>query len=100
MMTLRERARVFKALGHPARLAIAERLGAGSCCVCDLQQLVELRELSGPSVSQHLLVLKSAGVIADEKRGIRIYYRLRMPCITEISLCVCKKELAREIAAT
>jgi ArsR family transcriptional regulator len=100
MLALRERAKVFKALGHPARLAIAERLGVGACCVCDLQKLLELRELSGPSVSQHLLVLKSAGVIAPEKRGIRIYYRLRMPCVTEISLCVCQKELARETSTS
>lgn len=98
MMTLRERAGVFKALGHPVRLAVAERLHGGARCVCELQELPELRELSGASVSQHLMVLKTAGVIADERRGTRIFYRLRMPCVAEISLCVCGKELARERA--
>ena len=87
-MTLRERATIFKALGHPVRLAMVDRLAAGECCVCELLELTEFRTLSGPSVSQHLLVLKSAGVIADEKRGKRIYYRLLMPCVAEISLCV------------
>lgn len=87
-MDLRERAAVFKALGHPARLAIVERLAKGECCVCELLALTEFEELSGPTVSQHLLVLKSAGVIADEKRGKRIFYRLVMPCVAGISLCV------------
>ncbi len=87
-MTLRERATVFKALGHPVRLAMVDRLAAGECCVCELLELTEFRKLSGPTVSQHLLVLKSAGVIADEKRGKRIFYRLRMACVAEISLCV------------
>lgn len=79
---------VYKALGHPARLAIVERLAEGECCVCELLRPTEFRRLSGPTVSQHLLVLRNAGVIADEKRGKKIFYRLRMPCVAEISLCV------------
>ncbi|MCB1132134.1 MAG: winged helix-turn-helix transcriptional regulator, partial [Verrucomicrobiae bacterium] len=55
-MTLRERAMVFKALGHPARLEVVERLAEGECCVCLLMELPELKKLSGPTVSQHLLV--------------------------------------------
>ena len=46
-MTLRERAAVFKALGHPARLAVVERLAAGECCVCELLEGTEFRKLSG-----------------------------------------------------
>ncbi len=87
-MTLRERAAVFKALGHPARLAIVDRLAQGERCVCELLKPTEFSQLSGPTVSQHLLVLKNAGVIADEKRGKKIFYRLMMPCVLEISLCV------------
>ncbi len=93
-MTLRERATVFKALGHPARLAMVERLGMGECCVCELME-AEMggpRKLSGPTISQHLLVLKNAGVITDEKRGKRIFYRLLMPCVAQISLCVSELE--------
>lgn len=87
-MTLRERATVFKALGHPARLAMVERLGQGECCVCILMEMPDLPKLSGPTISQHLLVLKKAGIVADEKRGKRIFYRLLMPCVSDISLCV------------
>jgi ArsR family transcriptional regulator len=53
-----------------------------------LLEPTEYSGLSGPTVSQHLLVLKSAGVISDEKRGKRIFYRLVMPCVSGISLCV------------
>lgn len=89
-MTLSERATVFKALGHPARLAVVERLARGECCVCELMEL-EMdtpRRLSGPTISQHLLVLKSAGIVADEKRGKKVFYRLLMPCLANISICV------------
>jgi len=91
-MTLKQRSLVFKALGHPARLAVVERLGMGECCVCELLEDTEFRKLSAPTVSQHLLVLKNAGVISDEKRGKKIFYQLRMPCVAGISLCVGKRE--------
>lgn len=100
-MILQERATVFKALGHPARLAMVERLGQGECCVCELMDL-EMgapHKLSGPTISQHLLVLKNAGVIANEKRGQRIFYRLRMPCVAGISLCV-RESTAEKSRAT
>ena len=78
-MTLRQRAVVFKALGHIARLAVVERLALGECCVYELMELTELSGLSGHTVSQHLLVLKAAGVISDKKRGQRVFYRLLTP---------------------
>ncbi len=94
-MELRQRAAVFKALGHPARLAMVERLGRGECCVCELLAGTEFQKLSAPTVSQHLLVLKGAGVIAEEeKRGKKIFYHLLMPCVSEISLCVKEREMA------
>jgi ArsR family transcriptional regulator len=86
-MSLQDRARVFKALGHPARLAVVEKLAGGESCVYELMRLAELSKLSGPTISQHLLVLKATGIIADEKRGKRIFYRLVMPCVARISVC-------------
>ncbi|MGD9420472.1 MAG: ArsR/SmtB family transcription factor [Verrucomicrobiota bacterium JB025] len=83
-----ERALVFKALGHPARLAVVERLGEGESCVCDLQELPELEKLSGPTVSQHLLVLKGAGLVADRREGRKLYYRLLMPCVLRVFDCL------------
>jgi ArsR family transcriptional regulator len=95
-MDLRQRAAVFKALGHPARLAMVDRLAAGECCVCVLMEMENLPKLSGPTVSQHLIVLKNAGIVADEKRGKKVFYRLLMPCVSEISLCVRERETAAQ----
>ncbi len=40
------------------------------------------------TVSKHLSVLKSAGIVADEKRGQQVYYRLKMPCVLRFFDCV------------
>jgi ArsR family transcriptional regulator len=85
----RIRAAVFKALGHPARLHIVEELAAGERCVCDL---VDLVGLGWSAVSRHLAVLKQAGVLEDEKRGLQVFYRLAPPgvgsCTDRLSLNV------------
>lgn len=90
-MTVRERSKIFKALGHPARLAVVERLAEGECCVCELLEGSEFSKLSGATVSQHLLVLKTAGIIADERRGKQIFYQLLIPCVANLTLCLEKK---------
>lgn len=74
-------------------MAMVDRLAEGECCVCSLMEMAEWpKKLSGPTVSQHLFVLKNAGIIADEKRGKRVFYRLLMPCVAGISLCVKERE--------
>jgi len=80
-----QRAAVFKALGHPARLHIVEELAAGERCVCDL---VELVGLGWSAVSRHLAVLKAAGVLEDEKRGLQVFYRLALPCVKSFTDCL------------
>ena len=40
------------------------------------------------TVSKHLSVLKGAGIIQDEKRGLQVYYRLKMPCVLRFFDCV------------
>ena len=89
----RKRAAVFKALGHPARLQIVEELANGECCVCEL---VDLAGLGWSAVSRHLAVLKAAGVLKDEKRGLQVYYRLALPCVKSFTECL---EAARKGAA-
>lgn len=81
----RRRATVFKALGHPARLQIVEELAGGEQCVCDL---VDLVGLGWSAVSRHLAVLKAAGVLEDEKRGLKVFYRLVLPCVKSFSDCL------------
>ena len=79
------KANVFKALGHPTRLWMAERLAAGELCVCEFLADVDV---DFSTISKHLAVLKQAGVVASEKRGKQVYYRLKVPCILNLMPCV------------
>lgn len=66
-------AAVAKALGDPIRLQLVDvlRKHAGEVCVCEL---VPLFDLSQPTVSHHLKVLREAGIVASERRGLWAYY--------------------------
>lgn len=79
------RARVIKALGHPSRLMIVEELARGPRCVCDLRDVVG-SDMS--TVSKHLSVLREAGLVDDDKRGLQVFYRLRVPCILNFFGCI------------
>lgn len=63
-----------KALSHPARLAIIEHLAARDTCLCG--DLVDVLPLAQATVSQHLKVLKSAGLVKGEVDGPRSCYCL------------------------
>ncbi len=78
------RVKVIKALAHPSRLYIVDRLAEHELCVNELTILVG-SDMS--TVSKHLSVLKNAGVVQDEKRGASIYYSLRVPCILNFFKC-------------
>lgn len=82
---LKRQAEVFKALGHPARMAIVHALGEGPVCACEL---AEVAGCAPSTVSRHLSVLRYAGVIADERRGQQIYYHLVFPCVLSFAECI------------
>ncbi len=82
---LQGRADILKALAHPSRLLIVEELAAGEKCVCELQAQIGA-DIS--TVSKHLAVMKRAGLVADEKRGLQVYYRLLSPCVQSFFKCV------------
>ena len=68
-------ARVFKALADPVRLRLLSMITnaeGGEVCVCDLTVGFQL---TGPTISHHLKVLREAGLIEGERRGTWIYYR-------------------------
>lgn len=79
------RARIIKAMAHPTRLFIVDELFRGEQCVCELQEKIG-SDMS--TVSKHLSILRSAGIIADEKRGNQVYYTLRVPCVMNFFGCV------------
>src|SRR5215472_1534502 len=69
-------AQVFKALGDPVRLRLVSLIGAhqgGEACVCDLTDAFDLTQ---PTISHHLKVLREAGIITSQRRGTWVYYRL------------------------
>jgi len=79
------RARIVKAMAHPTRLYIVEELAKGERCVCELTEMVGA-DIS--TVSRHLAVLKSAGIVDDERRGSQVFYSLRCPCVLQFFECV------------
>lgn len=74
-----ELARVFKALGDPVRLRLLSLIGAHAggrrvgegVCVCELTSAFEV---TAPTISHHLRVLREAGLIASRRRGTWVYY--------------------------
>ena len=79
------RAAVLKALAHPVRLFIVDRLESRPHCVCEFTALVGLDQ---STVSKHLSVLRSAGIVGDEKRGREIWYSLTIPCVAGFFSCI------------
>ena len=80
-------ATVFKALGHPARLALVQALAGGERCVCELHG-GSATDLS--TTSRHLAVLVAAGVLTCDKRANKVFYRLAMPCVLTFTACIAK----------
>ncbi|MBL9153752.1 MAG: winged helix-turn-helix transcriptional regulator [Verrucomicrobiales bacterium] len=83
--SLDRRVAIIKALAHPSRLSIAEMLQDGERCVCDIRDLIG-GDLS--TISKHLSVMRDAGLLDLEKRGLNVYYRLRCPCLLSFLECV------------
>lgn len=79
------RAKILKALGHPSRIFMIDRLNERPHCVCELTELVGS---DTSTVSKHLSVLKQAGVVSDRKEGTSVYYYLTCPCILNLLGCI------------
>lgn len=79
------RARILKALAHPTRLFIVDELSRGERCVCELTELIGD---DTSTVSKHLAVLKDAGILESDKRGLQVWYRLKVPCVLNFFGCL------------
>ena len=78
-------AQVFKALGDPVRLRILSIVAShagGEACVCDITGAFEV---SQPTISHHLKVLKDVGLLVSERRASWVYYRLVPETLSELS---------------
>src|SRR3972149_5662415 len=79
------RAEILKALGHPSRLHMIDELAKGERCVCELTEMIGSDQ---STISKHLSILKSVGLVRDEKRGNSVYYSLACPCVPNFFSCV------------
>lgn len=94
-----ELARVFKAMGDPVRLRLLSLIAShdgGEACVCDVTGVFDL---TGPTISHHLRVLREAGLISGERRGTWIYYRVHPEALGRLSAVLVPHAEATEAAA-
>jgi ArsR family transcriptional regulator len=78
-------AAIFKALSDPVRLRLLSLIASyagGECCVCDLTPTFQVSE---PTISHHLKVLREAGVVTSERRASWVYYRLVPAALSGLS---------------
>jgi ArsR family transcriptional regulator, arsenate/arsenite/antimonite-responsive transcriptional repressor len=78
-------ARAFKALGDPVRLRLLSLIAAhdgGEACVCDISDGFDV---TGPTISHHLRVLREAGLVSCERRGTWVYYRAEPAALARLS---------------
>jgi DNA-binding transcriptional ArsR family regulator len=92
-------ARFFKLLMHPARLEILDELRKDEACVCHLEAKLGYRQAY---ISQHIMVLREAGVIQDRREGWNIFYHVTKPEIFRVMDAVSQlmpvDEKARRVA--
>ncbi|MEA5364239.1 metalloregulator ArsR/SmtB family transcription factor [Amycolatopsis sp., V23-08] len=80
-----ELSRLFKALADPVRLRLLSLIAShtgGEACVCDL---TDAFDLTGPTISHHLKVLRESGLITGERRGTWVYYRVHPEVLARLS---------------
>lgn len=88
---------IFKALGHPTRLAIVMLLKDGELCVCKIVE--ELGNEQQSNVSQHLAVLRREGLLSSRKEGLNVHYSLRHPEVLDL-VRTSERMLLRELEDT
>ncbi|WP_431975783.1 ArsR/SmtB family transcription factor [Micromonospora haikouensis] len=75
----------FKALGDPVRLQLLSMIASaegGEICVCDLTPAFDL---TGPTISHHLRVLREAGLVDAERRGTWVWYQARPAVLGQLA---------------
>ena len=77
----------IKLLGHPERLKIVEILEAGDSTVSDIQEQLDMPQAI---VSQHLAKMRGCGIVAAERDGVHVYYRIMEPKVRHILECIRK----------
>lgn len=85
---------MLKALSDPIRLRLLSLIashGGGEACVCDISQGIDVGQ---PTISHHLKVLRTAGLIDSERRGSWVYYRVIPEALQQLSILLGADSLA------
>lgn len=94
-LTIVEYSEILKALAHPARLKMA--CGLSKKENCNVNKIAEKLSLPQPTVSQHLNILKKAGVIKGYRKGVEICYKVESPetikIIKSMDIDFCNEEI-------
>jgi ArsR family transcriptional regulator len=90
-------ARMFKALGDPVRLRLLSRVAShdgGEACVCDLSVGFDLTQ---PTISHHLKVLRETGLLQCERRGTWVYYWVVPSALAQLSAVLGSTDVSTEV---
>jgi DNA-binding transcriptional ArsR family regulator len=80
----KQQAKVLKALANESRLMIVDRLSRGECSVGELTEMIGSDQ---STVSKHLAVLRSHGIVEDRREGNVVFYTLLTPCVLNFFSC-------------
>jgi ArsR family transcriptional regulator len=81
----KNREKIIKAMAHASRLIIIDALNDGKKSVGDLVKMIGS---DASTVSKHLSILKTAGLVIDKRDGNKIFYSQRCPCIGQYIKCI------------
>jgi ArsR family transcriptional regulator len=81
----KQRSSIVKAMAHPTRLLVMEVLTRGEMCVNDLTLLAGC---DVTTLSKHLALMRKAGLLQCEKRGVSVFYQIACPCFLEFFRCI------------
>jgi ArsR family transcriptional regulator len=84
-LTAKQRSSIVKAMAHPTRLLVLEVLTQGEKCVNDLTLLAGC---DVTTLSKHLALMRKAGLLQCEKRGVSVFYQIACPCFLEFFRCI------------
>jgi ArsR family transcriptional regulator len=84
-LSAKDRSVIVKAMAHPTRLLVMDVLTQGEKCVNDLTNLAGC---DVTTLSKHLSVMRRAGLLQCDKRGVNVFYQIACPCFLEFFRCI------------
>ena len=95
MQLYEKQAEIAKAMAHPVRVGVLEYVKDGEQCVCDIAEAVGTER---SNLSKHLSMMVAAGVLISRKEGLKVFYRIKTPCVIRFLDCLkdCLKEQIAE----